>query len=163
MKRPLTALIVLFMLVPALAAVATGGGYGDYPTTTTHKDPCDEYHESRHPECQTTTTYQTTTTGQETTTTTEQTTTTQPEVTTTAQQTTTTVQECADGLIHQPPFCVEPTTTQPTPLAPTTLATTPAGEESLPFTGASTGMLALSAGAFLLLGLGALKVSKRVA
>lgn len=153
MKRPLTALIILLLLVPALAAVATGG-YGDYPPN----DPCDEYHESRHPECQTTTTYPSTT-QQETTTTTEQTTTTQPEVTTTSftQQTTTTVQECAEGLIHEPPFCVDPSTTAP-PEVPSTVATTPAGEESLPFTGLSTsdmGLLGLAvAGAgVLLLGL----------
>lgn len=103
----------------------------------------------------------TTTTTETTTTTVIVTTTTVPEVTTTTQgiteQTTTTVAQCPPGMIHQPPLCVEPTTTT----LPEVLASSAEASGQLPFTGASTGMLALSALAFLILGLSTLKLAKR--
>lgn len=163
-KLTIGLVVVLLGLFMALMTTASAGEYGT--TTTGNNDPCDEYHETRHPECQTTTTnQQTTTTGQSstttsevTTTTNEQTTTTQPETTTSfTQQTTTTVKECADGFIHQPPLCVEVTTTLliddttttvigPVPMDP---------PEELPFTGidttliAAVGLVALVGGAGL--------------
>lgn len=137
----LTALLALTLAV-ALPATA-GGNYGT-TTTTTPNDPCDEYHETRHPECQTTTTYATTTTG-------EQTTTTQPEVTTTTteqttttftEQTTTTAAPCAPGQIHQPPLCVDPTTTTVPVFDTTTTAPVEVDAlEELPFTGLDTRVL----------------------
>lgn len=151
MKR-FGAVIILFALLALALPVMAGGDYG-YPTTTTGpNDPCDEYHETRHPECQTTTTHQTTTT-QATTTTVEETTTTQPEVTTTSfvQQTTTTAAPCAPGQIHQPPLCVDPTTTTVQTFDTTT--TESVTVETLPFTGprADLGILAIAgAAAFVL-------------
>lgn len=147
MRRLAALLTVTALLLLALPVLATG----DYPTTTPN-DPCDEYHESRHPECQTTTTYQTTTTVEQSTTTTQPTTTTTPNETTTTGQvqetTTTTAAPCAPGLIHQPPLCVDPSTT--IPVFDTTTTVVPL--EVLPFTGASTGPLALSALALAVLG-----------
>lgn len=150
MRRLAALLTVTALLLLALPVLATG----DYPTTP--NDPCDEYHETRHPECQTTTTYATTTsaptttTPNETTTTTQETTTTVAETTTTfVEQTTTTVQECVPPLVHQPPLCVDPSTTVPI-FDTTTTPTEPL--EVLPFTGGSTGPLALSALALAILG-----------
>lgn len=127
-----------------------------YPTTTI---PRCEYNPN-HPFCTTTTTGQTTTTSEVTTTTgcdEEQCpTTTQPETTTTVERqetTTTTAAPCAPGLIHQPPLCVDPsTTTVPATSADTTIAPTTEPLEVLPFTGVDSGMLALSALGLLALG-----------
>lgn len=101
--------------------------------------------------CQTTTTSTSTTTTSttgSTTTTTAQTTTTSPP-STEQTTTTTTIQECPVGQIHQPPFCLDPTTTTVAP--PTTTVPEPPILE-LPFTGSETGMLVLAAAMFLLLG-----------
>lgn len=152
----LIALGIVWAMLPAGA-----GDYGNYPTTSSPNDPCDEYHETRHPECQTTTT-----TEYETTTTITTSSTTQPEVTTTTsqettttrfvEQTTTTAAPCAPGLIHQPPFCVDPTTTTVVFDTTTTVAVDVEEQaEELPFTGmsvellAGVGLLALVGGAGL--------------
>lgn len=108
-------------------------------TTTTTQPECDE------DQCPTTTTQ-------------PETTTTQPEV---QETTTTTAAPCPPGFIHQPPLCIDPsTTTAPPTTAPPVVPapTTPAGEESLPFTGLSAsdlGLIGLSVAAagVLLLGL----------
>lgn len=99
----------------------------------------------------------TTTTVAETTTTTSQTTTTQPTFT---EQTTTTVAECPPGMVHQPPFCVEPAEVLGETTTPTVGASSVAGEtvDVLPFTGANTATLALSALGLLLLGGALLRV-----
>lgn len=162
MSRPrsLAALTILLLLIAAPVALATDGGYGN--------DPCDEYHETRHPECQTTTTTWQTTTSQGSTTTSDVTTTTEVEVTTTtpnettttAAQTTTTLQQCADGLIHQPPLCVDPSTTT-VPVFDTTTTTT-VELAVLPFTGLSSSVLALAASLSLAGGLVLLAVRRRV-
>ena len=104
----------------------------------------------------------TTTTGQESTTTTgSTTTTTQGETTTTAveETTTTTAAPCAPGLIHQPPLCVDPSTT--TLQTASVVPTTPAGEETLPFTGDWIQLVASIGGASMLGGLGLLSRSRR--
>lgn len=92
----------------------------------------------------------TTTTVAETTTTTQGTTTTQPTFT---EQTTTTVAECPPGMVHQPPFCVEPAEVLGETTTPTG-ASSVEGEtvETLPFTGTNTTTLALSALGLILLG-----------
>lgn len=175
MKR-LTALIALLLLIPAVSVLATppvfitfchvAGNAEDPANSVTLTLPeqavfgqAGHFNENGTPnaghehdylgECQTTATTTTTTT-----------TTTVPEVTTTTQgiteQTTTTVAQCPPGTIHQPPLCVEPTTT--TAQVPSTEVSLP---EQLPFTGASTGMLALSALAFLIVGLSTLKLARR--
>lgn len=181
MKR-LTALISLLLLVPAVSVLATppvfvtfchvAGLAEDPANTVTLTLPyqavfgqAGHFNEDGTPnaghehdylgECQPETT---TTTVIVTTTVPEVTTTTQNDSTTTTQfteQTTTTVEQCPPGTIHQPPLCVEPTTTVQ---VSSTVVSLP---EQLPFTGALTGMLALSAFAFLLLGLSTLKLARR--
>jgi hypothetical protein len=151
LRRFIAPLSILFFLFAIPAALATGGGYGD--------DPCDEYHETRHPECQTTTTYQGSTT------TTEQgSTTTQPEVTTTApfvEQTTTTVQECADGLVHVPPFCVSPKVEVSSTMVTASAVPVTTQAETLPFTGLSSSFLALASSLFLAAGVVLLALRRR--
>lgn len=153
LRRFLAPLSILLLLFAIPVALATDGGYGN--------DPCDEYHETRHPECQTTTTtsWQTTTTQPEVTTTTPN------ETTTTVQQqetTTTTAAPCAPGLIHQPPLCVSPNVEVSSTIvvAPAVPVTTQA--EVLPFTGLSSSMLALASSLSLASGLVLLAVRRRV-
>lgn len=187
MKR-LTALIALLLLVPAVSVLATpptfitfchvAGLAEDPANTITLTLPeqavfgqAGHFNENGTPkagheqdylgECEPDTT---STTVPVTTTTVLVTTTTVPVTTTTqstfTEQTTTTVVECPPGTIHQPPFCVAPTTAAPPKVG--TSSTEVSLPEELPFTGASIGMLVLSAGAFLLLGLGALRLGKRI-
>lgn len=149
-RRIFAPTVVLIVLIVGLAAQATGGGY----------DPCDEYHESRHPECTTTTTnYETTTTYSQSTTTEPEVTTTQPETTTTVVQTTTTVQECADGLLHLPPLCVNPTTVPDVQVSSTVVSAAPT---VLPHTGISSSMLAAASSLSLVAGLAVLGLRRRI-
>lgn len=157
--RRIAAFVLLTILLTLTMAVALPAAGGDnYPTTTTYttttNDPCDEYHETRHPECQTTTTQPTTTTTEQTTTTTGQETTT----TSFTEQTTTTVQECEDGQIHQPPLCLDSTTTT-LQVFDTTTAPVDVVAEELPFTGTETGLLAGLAVLFAGAGITTLKLA----
>lgn len=74
----------------------------------------------------------------------------------TTPEVTTTTAACPEGLIHQPPMCIPPTTPEPTvptptttPITTTTIAPPP---DSLPFTGVDPRILALGSVGFFVIG-----------
>lgn len=153
MIRKVAALSLLLIVLAAVPALAWGG---------TSYNPC--VHHPQYEQCTTTTTYQTTTTVEVTTTQPEVTTTTPNETTTTVEQqetTTTTAAPCAEGLIHQPPLCVNPSTTVPDVQVSSTVVTAAPVVEELPFTGLGTSMLAAASSLFLLAGLAVLTLRRR--
>lgn len=157
-------LMVLIFVLSLPIGVSAGGDYG---TTTTHSnDPCDEYHESRHPECQTTTSKGTTTTNSTTSTTEASTTTSTTAATTTTEQVTTTTaattttEQATTTTVGVADTTTSVATTVPT--VPETSTTAPVTtEETLPFTGTpGTVPLALSAGGLALIGLAMVRRSR---
>lgn len=142
------ALTLLLILLAALPAI--GWTVEDCVEVDYDHPHCDQY--------TTTTTYQTTTTEPEVTTTTPN------ETTTTVEQqetTTTTAAPCPEGFLHQPPLCVNPSTTVPQVEVSSTVVSAPVVLEELPLTGDWTALLGSISGLFLLAGLGLVSRSRK--